>query len=123
MKRGYPAMQAQFTHAIVFVADMDKALAFYRDTFGLTLRFATPGWSEFETGPVTLALHPASDRNPAGRVQLGFTTPELEAVYAARDAVGLTFAAPPVDEHGTLLARILDCEGAEVSLSGAPHGQ
>jgi catechol 2,3-dioxygenase-like lactoylglutathione lyase family enzyme len=112
-------MQAQFTHAIVFVADMEKAVAFYRDTFGLTLRFTTPGWSEFATGPVTLALHPSSDRNPPGRVQLGFTTPELEALYARREAEGLTFTAPPVDEHGTLLSRILDCEGVEVSLSGA----
>ena len=30
------------------------------------------------------------------------------------------FTQAPVDEHGTLLSRILDCEGAEVSLSGAP---
>jgi len=110
----------QFTYAIKFVADMDAAVAFYRDTLGLTLRFATPFWSEFDTGPVTLALHPASERNPAGGVQLGFTTPQLAALYADREAAGLTFSAPPADEHGTQLARILDCEGAEVSLSDAP---
>ncbi len=113
-------MQATFSYAIKFVADMDKALAFYRDTFGLTVRFATPFWSEFETGPVTLALHPASEQHAAGSVQLGFTAPDLPAIYAAREAAGLTFTAPPVDEHGTLLSRILDCEGVEVSLSGAP---
>jgi catechol 2,3-dioxygenase-like lactoylglutathione lyase family enzyme len=112
-------MRTTFTYAIKFVADMDKAVAFYRDTLGLTLKFATPFWSEFDTGPVTLALHPASERNPAGGVQLGFTTPDLPGVYAGREAVGLDFAAPPVDEHGTLLARILDCEGAELSLLGA----
>jgi predicted enzyme related to lactoylglutathione lyase len=110
-------MQAAFTHAIKFVADMDKAVAFYRDTFGLKLKVSTPFWSEFDTGPVTLALHPASERNPAGAVQLGFSTTELEACYAAREAEGLTFSAPPVSEHGVLLAKILDSEGAEVSLS------
>ena len=110
----------QFAYAIKFVADMDRAVAFYRDTFGLTLRFASPFWSEFDTGPVTLALHPASERNPPGAVQLGFKTPALSALYDARESAGLTFTAPPVDEHGTLLARILDCEGAEVSLSEAP---
>jgi len=111
-------MQAKFTHSILFVADMDKAIAFYRDVMGLPVKFQSPFWSEFDTGPVTLALHPASETNPAGRVQLGFDTPDLPAVYAARQAHGLTFSAPPVDEHGTLLSRIVDCEGAEVSLSG-----
>jgi lactoylglutathione lyase len=112
-------MQARFTHSILFVADMDRAIAFYRDVMGLTVKFATPFWSEFDTGAVTLALHPASDRNPAGHVQLGFATPDLPGLYAARDANGLEFCAPPVDEHGTLLSRIVDCEGAQVSLSGA----
>ncbi len=111
-------MQAKFTHSIVFVADMDKAVAFYRDVMGLPLRFQSQGWSEFDTGGVTLALHPASDRNPAGRVQLGFTTADLPGLYAAREENGLSFSRPPVDEHGTLLASILDCEGAEISLSG-----
>ena len=32
------------------MTDMDKAVAFYRDTMGLTLRFQSPGWSEFATG-------------------------------------------------------------------------
>jgi catechol 2,3-dioxygenase-like lactoylglutathione lyase family enzyme len=109
----------QFAYAIKFVADMDAAVAFYRDKMGLTLRVATPFWSEFDTGAVTLALHPASERNPAGAVQLGFSTPQLAALYANRESAGLTFTAPPADEHGTLLARIADCEGAEVSLSEA----
>jgi catechol 2,3-dioxygenase-like lactoylglutathione lyase family enzyme len=112
-------MQATFSYAITFVADMDKAVAFYRDTFGLKLKFATPFWSEFDTGATTLALHPASEANPPGRVQLGFTTPDLPSVYAGREAAGLSFTQAPVDEHGTLLSRILDCEGAEISLSGA----
>ena len=112
-------MQATFSYAIAFVADMDKAVAFYRDTFGLKVKFATPFWSEFDTGAVTLALHPASERNPPGRVQLGFATPDLPGVYAGREVAGLNFTQAPVDEHGTLLSRILDCEGAEISLSGA----
>jgi catechol 2,3-dioxygenase-like lactoylglutathione lyase family enzyme len=113
-------MQAKFTYAIKFVSDMDRAVAFYRDTFGLTVRFASPFWSEFETGDVTLALHPASAANPAGGVQVGFTAPDLPGVYAARAESGLQFAEAPREEHGTLLSRVLDCDGAEVSLSGKP---
>lgn len=112
-------MQAKLSYAIKFVADMDKAVAYYRDTMGLKVRFATPEWSEFETGEVTLALHSASAKNPAGSVQLGFNAPDLPGIYAAREKEGLNFASPPADLHGTLLARLLDCEGAEISLSGA----
>ena len=108
----------QLTYAIKFVADMDRAVAFHRDTLGLTLKFQTPGWSEFDTGATTLALHIASDRNPAGAVELGYTTQDLKALYAARTENGITFIEPPHDLHGSLLATFRDSEGAECSLSG-----
>lgn len=57
---------------IKFVANMEQAVKLYRDVLGLKLKFESPGWSEFLTGETTLALHPASDKNPAGRVELGF---------------------------------------------------
>lgn len=107
------------TYAIKFVADMDKAVAFHRDALGLPLAFQSPFWSEFATGETRLALHPASDANPAGSVQLGFSTDDLAALYAARTEKGLDFTAPPEREHGTLLARFRDSEGAECSLGEA----
>lgn len=113
-------MQAKFSYAIKFVDDMDKAVAFYRDTFGLTVKFASPFWSEFETGDVTLALHPAGERNPAGAVELGFSTDNLAEFYENRAEIGLSFSMDPHLEHGTLLSQILDCEGVGVSLSGKP---
>lgn len=111
-------MQARFTHAIKYVGDMDKAVAFYRDTFGLKLRFASPGWSEFDTGDVTLALHLAGDEHPAGSVEIGFTTDDLRAVYDGRGQLGLNFSDPPRELHGTLLSSLIDSDGAEISLSG-----
>ena len=62
-------MTVKLGYAIHFVADMDRAVSFYRDTLGLTLKFASPGWSEFATGDTSLALHPASDQNPAGSLR------------------------------------------------------
>jgi hypothetical protein len=61
-------------------ADMDKAVKFYRDVIGLKLKFESPGWSEFVTGETILALHPASDKNPAGKVELGFTVADAAPV-------------------------------------------
>jgi lactoylglutathione lyase len=108
----------RLAYAIKFVADMDAAIAFHRDVLGLTLKFQSPFWSEFATGETTLALHPASPAHPAGGVQLGYAADDLAALYAERDAKGLTFTAAPAPEHGATLARFLDSEGAECSVSG-----
>ncbi len=60
----------QLGYVIKFVSDMGKTVKFYRDVLGLQLKFESPGWSEFVTGETTLALHPASEKNPAGKVEL-----------------------------------------------------
>src|SRR3972149_4176553 len=46
-------------YAIVFVSDMKRSVAFYRDVLGLPLKFESPGWTEFATDGTTLALHKA----------------------------------------------------------------
>ena len=108
----------QLRYAIKYVGDMDKAVAFHRDTLGLTLRFASPFWTEFDTGATTLALHAASAEHPAGSVQLGFGVDDLAAFYAARDEMGISFTTPPEQRFGATIARFLDSEGAETSISG-----
>ena len=107
----------QLVYAIKYVADMDKAVAFHRDTLGLTLRFASPFWTEFDTGGTTLALHGADATHPAGSVQLGFRAEDMDAFYAAREAHGVTFTSPPTPLHGSRIARFLDSEGTETGLS------
>jgi len=66
---------------IKFVADMGKAVNSQHDVLGLQLKFGSPGWSEFVTGETILALHPASEKKPAGKVELGFTVADVEAFY------------------------------------------
>jgi catechol 2,3-dioxygenase-like lactoylglutathione lyase family enzyme len=109
---------ARLAYVIKFVADMDSGIAFYRDVLGLAVKMHTPFWSEFDTGKTVLALHPASAVNPAGSCQLGFNVDDLRSFHDRRDELGVTFTSPLADQHGTLLARMADCEGAEVSLSG-----
>ena len=107
----------QFKYAIKFVADMDKAVKFYRDVVGLTLKFESPGWSEFVTGETTLALHPASDKNPAGKVELGFRVADVEAFYRDMSAKGVLFSMPPkMQDFGGVLAQFVDSEGAHCSV-------
>jgi lactoylglutathione lyase len=86
---------ALFKYVIKFVADMNNAVKFYRDTLGLQLKFESPGWSEFVTGETTLALQPGSEKNPAGKVELGFTVADVEAFYRDVSAKGVLFSMPP----------------------------
>ena len=109
----------KFAYAIKFVADMDRAVAFYRDSMGLSLKFASPSWSEFATGETTLALHPASPANPAGTVELGFTVSDIQQFYQDKSRAGMRFTMPPMkQDFGGLLAQFEDSEGARCSVSG-----
>jgi lactoylglutathione lyase len=72
---------ADLSHTIIFVSDMARSVAFYRDVLGLPVRFESDKWTEFETPGSTLALHladlpaqknPSPDAIPAGICQLSF---------------------------------------------------
>jgi len=112
-------MPAKLTYAIKFVADMDRAVRFHRDTLGLPLKFESPGWSEFITGETTLALHPASEKNPAGKVELGFQAEDLRKFHQEMVAKGVKFTMPPAkQDFGGYLAQFTDSEGGHYSVSG-----
>jgi len=112
-----PQMQLQYV--IKFVVDMAEAVKFYRDVLGLPLKFESPGWSEFVTGETTLALHPASEKNPAGHVELGFTVSDVEAFYRDMSAKGVLFTMPPKkQDFGGVLAQFVDSEGAHCTVGG-----
>jgi predicted enzyme related to lactoylglutathione lyase len=111
-------MATQLKYVIKFVADMDAAIAFHRDTLGIPVKFATPFWTEMATGDTTLALHPASPENPAGSVQVGYGVDDVDGFYAAQSAAGLEFIRPPTMMHGAKVAALRDCEGVEIRVSG-----
>jgi len=107
----------KLTYVIKFVSDMDRAVKFYRDTLGLPLKFQSPGWSEFSTGETILGLHPASEKNPPGSVELGFNTPDLEKFYEEMQARGVQFTMPPTkQDFGGMLAQFIDSEGGHCTV-------
>ncbi len=113
-------MTPKLSYVIKFVADMDRAVSFYRDTLGLPLRFQSPGWSEFQTGETTLALHPANADHPPGTAELGVTVPDLRAFYDEMSARGVKFSSAPRMEFGTFLTEFVDADGAEISAAAEP---
>jgi lactoylglutathione lyase len=114
------------SYAIVFVSDMKRSVAFYRDVIGLPLRFESPEWTEFATEGSTLALHVSDAKatattaghTPAGRCQPGLRVPDIASFHERMVASNVMCVQPPTDLHGTKLAQYLDPDGLTISVSG-----
>ena len=108
----------KLNYVIEFVTDMDRAVKFYRDAIGLPLKFQSPGWSEFSTGETSLALHPVSEKNPAGSIELGFNVANLGKFHREMTAKGVQFSMPPTkQDFGGILAQFVDSEGRRCSVA------
>ena len=112
-------MKVTKTYFMLMVDDMDRATAFYRDVFGLSVRFVSPDWSELAWGDATVAFHGGrggDERRPTG---LGFEVDDLEAACAEVEAHGGTVVMPPSDRPGEpiRLADVADPEGNVVSVA------
>jgi predicted enzyme related to lactoylglutathione lyase len=105
---------------MVYVHDMPKSVAFYRDVLGLPLEMETPGWSQFDLGSgVALGLHMTrgeTKQNEPGWVP-GFTVSDIRA---ARDRVvgaGAQIAQDYHDIPGGVVLEFTDPDGNRVDVS------
>lgn len=106
-------------YAIVFVSDMSKAVAYYRDVLGLPLRFESPGWTEFASEGATLALHASelTDREePPGSVRIGFNLPDLDAFHERMLANDVQCLQEPKVQFGAKLAQYVGPDGMVFSV-------
>jgi lactoylglutathione lyase len=121
-------MFSKVDYIMVNVSDMSRSVAFYRDVLGLALKFESPGWSEFQTGATTLALHQArarsgqgqADAGPmAGTCSVGFSVTDLGATYRELAARGAPFVMPPTEQvnEGIRLAVCTDPDGLGISFA------
>jgi catechol 2,3-dioxygenase-like lactoylglutathione lyase family enzyme len=88
-------MSTKLSGIIAFVADLGRAVAFYRDMIGLPLKFHSPEWSKFVTGEFTFARHFTSDKNAAGRIELESSVPDLRAFHTEMKDKGVRFPMEP----------------------------
>ena len=112
-------------YAIVFVSDMKRSVAFYRDVMGLPLKFDSPEWSEFATDGATLALHraelPAPPNQeaelPAGHCRPGLGVRDLDAFHVRMTEHNVVCTQQPKDLFGARIAQYLDPDGLAISVS------
>lgn len=107
----------------IFVGDMDAAVRFYTEALGLRLleRYGNH-WASIDCGHgSTIGLHPASAKNPAGRVgsiTIGFRASEpIREAVATLKARGVVFRGEIVDDTQLLLADFQDPDGNPLYLS------
>lgn len=125
----------RLSYAIVFVSDMRRSVAFYRDVIGLPLRFESPGWTEFDTEGATLALHAAEapaaaagvaddpHRVPPARCRPGLRVPDLDAFHRRMTEHEVPCVQPPTQRFGVRLAQYLDPDGLAISVGEEPKGR
>jgi len=115
-------------YVMVNVSDMARSIEFYRDVLGLPLRFDSPGWTEFDTGSTTLALHVAGSADGghagksgkvAGTCAIGFSVDNLAATCEELKSRGARFVMEPTEQpnEGIRLAVCLDPDGLAVSFA------
>jgi predicted enzyme related to lactoylglutathione lyase len=80
-------------YTLVFVRDMTRAVAFYRDALGMKVRVATPAWSELEVAGATVALHAGREAGEQ-EIPLGFKVLNIDAVANAVVTAGGFIHAP-----------------------------
>lgn len=112
-------------NATIYVADFERAVAFYTETLGLKLRFrAENHWAEVVAGKdLVIGIHPAGPHTPQpgapGAIHIGLVVDRtLEEVMETLTARGVTFDGPIVEEEKApfRFAHLRDPEGTRLYL-------
>jgi lactoylglutathione lyase len=119
------------SYAIIFVSDMSRAVAFYRDVIGMPLKFESPGWTEFATEGATVALHAAEGPDAgerdtqqvrAGRCRPGLSVQDLDEFHKRMVERGVPCIQEPKSVFGARIAQYVDPDGLAISVSEARRG-
>src|SRR5579883_2144991 len=85
-------------YVILYVKDIDRSMAFYRDTLGMKVKLDDSSWVEFDTGAATLALHvnaKLTGSRPHGQPLPVFCVDDINQTYKSLNKAGVKFENPP----------------------------
>ena len=112
--------------ATIFVADLDRSVAFYTEILGLRLGYQADGhWASVFAGGFEIGLHPAGRGGPppgaAGAVTVGLSVDDpIDVVVRTLQARGVPFRGSIVDDGPVKLAFFADPDGNELYLAEQP---
>jgi catechol 2,3-dioxygenase-like lactoylglutathione lyase family enzyme len=114
-------LQSSVPAVVICTRNRARAIAFYRDTLGLTLSREDAYAAVFVTGGVTLRVSHVADFAPHEHTIVGFVVPDVGSTVAALIAQGVRFnryQAFTQDERGILTLP----DGQQVAWFADPDG-
>ena len=123
--------RVRLNYAIVFVSDMTRSVNFYRDIFGLPVKFESPEWTEFLTDGATLALHLGEssrhgtqlhESTEPGQCHPGLSVQDLDEFHSRMLENGVSCIQAPKDVFGARIAQYSDPDGLILSVSEGQSG-
>jgi len=122
-------------YAILFVSDLERSVAFYRDVLGLPFRFASESYAEFATDGAKFSLFARSHlpeligrEAPPGEApwpqgEVAFFVDDVDAEHERLARAGVRILAPPTDRPwGERTLHFADPDGNVVELTRPkPH--
>jgi predicted enzyme related to lactoylglutathione lyase len=111
-------MKLEKVKYMLLAQDMERAVAFYTETFGLEKSFVSPWWSELVFGDAIIALHGGGE-GESNVTGLSLQVDDAEAACDDIQAAGGTVVETPVQREGEpiKLGRFTDPEGNLVMLT------
>jgi predicted enzyme related to lactoylglutathione lyase len=109
----------QFTGLMVYVQDMSRSVAFYRDVLQLPLEMESPGWSQFELGSgLWLGLHQSREAAEPSRGWLpGFEVSDIQDTRQRVQASGAAITGDYHDIPGGVVIEFADPDGNKLNAS------
>ena len=128
-------MPPRLGYAILFVSDLERSVAFYRDVLGLPFRFASESYAEFATDGAKFSLFARSHlpqligrEAPPGEApwpqgEVAFFVDDVDAEHERLARAGVRILAPPTDRPwGERTLHVADPDGNVVELTRPkPH--
>lgn len=113
-------------YVIIYAADLDASIAFYREVIGLRLKFTDAGFAEFDTGETRFALYErrraawltGENVSPGPAAEVAFVVDDVDAEARRLAEHGVTVLSGPTDRpwgHRTL--HIADPDGFVVEFA------
>lgn len=100
------------------VVDMDRAVRFYTEAFGMPVVEQSEEWSELGVPGATLALHGGATGTEVTRSSLSITVSDVEATARAVEAAGGRVLQVGPDLGGFRLGEFVDTENNYFMTSG-----
>ena len=90
-----PFRLSQIGQIALTVRDLDRAVAFYRDTLGLPFLFQVPNLAFFDCGGIRLMLSPGENPAETFSSVLYYKVQDIQQAHQALMARGANFDQPP----------------------------